>query len=182
MLPFSIVVAFSNKQRGIGYKNEIPWKISKDMKNFKVLTSTIKNPSKDKNAIIMGRKTYYSLPTHMKPLPGRLNIVISKNQDLVKNPNIIIASSLENAFEMLKSVINIDQIFVIGGESIYKEAILLPNCEKIYATVIEEPENTLYDTFFPEIPPPFLLDFETVKTTENQYNFHFLEYHKKIIE
>ena len=129
----------------------------------------------------MGRKTYDSLPANTKPLPGRINIVISMNPDCVKDSDVIFASSLQNAFDMLKSVINIDQIFVIGGESIYREAILLPNCEKIYVTKIREPEESIikYDTFFPIIPETFLLDFETVKMTENQYEFQFLEYRKK---
>jgi dihydrofolate reductase/thymidylate synthase len=180
MLSFSIVVAHSSDQRGIGFQNQIPWKISKDMKRFKEITTQTNNPFCNQNAVIMGRKTYESLPPNQQPLKERLNIVISRNPDLKYDHDVIMATSLQHALELLKGVVNIDQIFVIGGESIYREAILMPNCEKIYATVIREPEDALYDTFFPKIPKGFLLWLETIAQIENQYLFKFQEYNRKI--
>ena len=185
MLPFSIVVAFSKNMRGIGHNNQIPWNITYDTKNFKKITTTTINPN-NKNAVIMGRKTFDSLPDSVKPLPGRVNVVISRSKELQNyapgldcSQNIILASSLENAIIMIKELENIEETFVIGGASIYKEAISLPNCKKIYATIIEK-NSCNFDSFFPYIPDSFVFSNGSKLYTENQYEFRFMEYTRKV--
>jgi len=75
--PFSLVVA-ATQRGGIGLNNSIPWKLSTDMKFFKKVTSTTTDASK-LNAVIMGRKTWDSIPQKFRPLPGRLNIVLTRS-------------------------------------------------------------------------------------------------------
>ena len=159
MKNFAVVVAATASTWGIGKNGGIPWKLKEDMKFFKDLTVTTSYESK-RNAVIMGRKTYESLPKKFRPLQSRLNIIISRNTSLRQSleipDDVIIATSL---IEALNSIYNnvelsnsIDQIFVVGGESIYRESIALPNCAKIYLTSIEEPQFQDLDTFFPIIP------------------------------
>lgn len=80
--PFEIVVAAAENW-GIGHCGSIPWRIREDLAFFKKITTETKNPSK-KNCCVMGRKTYLSIPAKFRPLPGRLNIVLSKNKNLAR--------------------------------------------------------------------------------------------------
>ena len=129
------------------------------MKFFKDLTTTSSISSKN-NAVIMGRKTWESLPKKFRPLHSRLNIVITRNTSLRQSleipDEVLIASSLIDALNLINNNIDIynkvDQIFVIGGESIYRESILMPECSKIYLTSIEKQEFNDLDTFFPVVP------------------------------
>lgn len=141
-MKFSIITA-ADLNRGIGIENRLPWQLKGDLKHFQELTTKAKSGLI--NAVIMGRKTWESLP--MKPLKDRLNVVLSRSS--IELPtDVILASSLDDAFEKLKEK-NIDQIFIIGGQSIYSEAINHPDCEKIYLT--EVLAQFPCDAFFPSI-------------------------------
>ena len=159
---------------GIGAAGKLPWSLREDMAFFKKMTSSTSNhsdgsPAADDgeekklksevmNAVIMGRKTWESIPSKYRPLPGRLNVVLSKNtnvrQELAIPDEVIIAESLENALIQLAEpdmVQNIEDVFVIGGGSVYTEAIKSIFCKKIYLTSIENNFEGI-DTFFPVIP------------------------------
>ena len=125
--------AISEKTRAIGSKNGLLWKIEGDLPRFKKLTTGY--------PIIMGRKTYESIG---RPLPNRTNIVITRNPDF-KPDGVVVVSSTEKALEIARET-GADEIFVIGGGEIYKEA--LPFVDRLYLTVVkDEPEA---DTFFPD--------------------------------
>ena len=94
-----------DKNGGIGVNGKLPWHISEDLKNFKKLTLN--------STIIMGRKTWDSLP--VKPLPKRNNIVLSST----KQAGVLTYDSLDNCLNELKKQ-HLQKIFVIGGRSIYK--------------------------------------------------------------
>ena len=180
-VPFSIIVAFSKNNRGIGCQNHIPWNIPTDLQHFKKITTRTRSLYK-KNAVIMGRKTYESLPDSVRPLSERINIVLSHNNNnnniYLDTNGVIWASSLQHAFEWIGEHDDIEQVFVIGGETIYKQAINLPNCKKIYATMIEK-TSSHFDTFFPYIPDTFEFSHSSETIRENQYEFRFLEYISK---
>lgn len=135
---FDIVVAVSNN-KGIGFKGTIPWRNKEDMLFFKNLTTKTQDVNK-KNAIIMGRVTFESIGK--KPLPNRDNFVITKN----KYHNVESYSNLDECLNDLIQSKKYESIFVIGGETLYKEAVKHYLCNKIYMNVINV--NTICDTFF----------------------------------
>tara|TARA_Y100000992_G_scaffold219469_1_gene151952 strand:+ start:783 stop:1271 length:489 start_codon:yes stop_codon:yes gene_type:complete len=135
---FDIVVAVSNN-KGIGFKGTIPWRNKEDMLFFKNLTTKTQDVNK-KNAIIMGRVTFESIGK--KPLPNRDNFVITKN----KYDNVESYFNLDECLNDLIQSKKYESIFVIGGETLYKEAVKHYLCNKIYMNVINV--NTICDTFF----------------------------------
>ncbi len=159
-MKISIIVAIDEK-RGIGKDNKIPWYISKDFKRFKKIT--INHP------VVMGRKTFESIG---KPLVDRTNIVISRNLDYKKN-GIEIADSLENALAIAKKSPGNSEVFIIGGEQIFKQTIGL--ADKLYITKIKGDYNA--DTFFPPFSAFKRVVFEK-KAKEGSFEYTFLELEK----
>jgi len=136
---FSIIVAIG-ENNGIGKNGKIPWKNKDDMTNFKNITI-----GKGNNAVIMGRKTYESIPKGKRPLKNRKNIIISSKEiEGVENVN-----SLKNA---LYKASKYNKTYIIGGEKVYEEAIEKWNylCEKIIVSHI--PKKSIitkeYDKYF----------------------------------
>ncbi len=127
-----IVAAATNNT--IGKDNTLLWHLPEDLKRFKALTSG--------HAIIMGRKTFESLP---KAFPNRTNIVITRNTDYTA-ADAVVCSSLEAA---LKIAAEDPQPFIIGGGEIYKEA--LPLSDQLELTRVHKEYEG--DTFFPDIDP-----------------------------
>lgn len=124
---------------GIGSNNELLAHIPEDLKNFKKLT--------ENNVIIMGRKTYDSLPN--RPLPNRTNVIISsKNHGLGDKGTLFTSMDFVKMFLSTQTSYALADCFIIGGGSIYKE--LLPYCEKIYITKIHHSYDNV-DTYFPNI-------------------------------
>ena len=153
---YHIIVA-QCKNRGIGYENKIPWQIYEDMKLFSKKTKGNGN-----NAIVMGRKTWESLPVH--PLPKRTNIILSTtlNND---NKHFITFKSINDIKQhcILKKY---DEIWIIGGERIYES--FLNDAKTIHITEIDEEYKC--DTFFPKIPSNFkLINKETLTHNSSVY-------------
>lgn len=126
MRPFYII-ASCTKNGGIGYNNSLAVDLSKDMKYFKKITT-----EGGYNAIIMGKNTFESI--HNNPLPNRLNIVITRE---ILN-NVVTFKSLDNALNSLKNMTNIHNVYIIGGQQLYDEAIKHPYCKKVYLTRIDK--------------------------------------------
>ena len=152
-MKFSIIVA-TDTEGGIGRKDDnnysIPWKSSIDMKFFKDTTSKTNNSDK-KNAVIMGRNTYLSLPERNgnRGLPNRYNIIISSQSELFnKDESVVCTSSLNLAINKCIEEKNIENIFVIGGSQLYEEALKHPNLEYVYWNLILETKNKC-NIFFP---------------------------------
>lgn len=132
---YSIILACTFNG-GIGYNNHIPWNIKSELLLFKQITSNV-NVYKT-NVLIMGRKTWDSLP--YKPLKSRINIVITRDKKFVNYDNVISFCNLEDAFDFCEHNININKVYVIGGKSIYNECInnelFSKNIENIYLSII----------------------------------------------
>ena len=144
MKNFNIIVAVE-KNNGIGKDGVIPWKSPEDMRYFKHITSTTKDENKV-NAVIMGRHTFESL--NNKPLNNRLNVVIT-SRDYDEFEDILAFTSLEEALEMVSENEHVEDIYIIGGEQLYSEAIEMDNCEDIFLNRINTEAEC--DCFFPEI-------------------------------
>ncbi len=171
---FNIIVAM-DENRGIGYQNKLPWDLPPDMKYFKDITIKTKDPSKI-NAVIMGRKTWDSIPKQFKPLSRRLNIVLSRDTgaDMVKLDDGYLVNSFENALGLIgKFPDSIENIFVIGGGQVYEEAIKHKNCEKLYIT--EVMGSFVCDVRFPDTRR-FMLDKATEYMIHGLNRFRYTEY------
>lgn len=155
---FSVISAFTKRQRGIGFKNRLPWSIKEDMNWFKKIT-TSKYENTDGNTVIMGRKTWDSIPKKYKPLPGRQNVVLSRNVSCA--PIISYASDATIWTDNIDSALRKkSKNFIIGGAGVYEQSILHDDCEELYLTEIDETvynggERIECDTFFPKIPKHF---------------------------
>ena len=134
----SAVVAF-DKNYGIGYKNDLLVHIPDDLKNFKSLTTG--------KTVIMGRKTYESLPK--RPLPNRKNIVITTDSNKSSDDENLIYMNMSEVLEYLEQFRdNEEEVFVIGGMSVYSQ--LLPYVSKVYVTQLYH-TFVYVDTFFPRL-------------------------------
>ena len=171
MKTFSIIVAFDS-QYGIGKKGQLPWRLALDLKHFKEITATVANPAK-KNAVIMGRKTWESLPQKLCPLPGRVNLVLSKGENLSLPSGVLCSQSLDNALSRLYSS-NIENVFVIGGAQVYALSITHPLCQKLYVTHVQGEHGC--DVFFPPISPQFSPISTSQQYQEEGFSFKFSIY------
>ncbi len=129
----SIVVGIIEKTRAIGLGSELLVRVSDDLKRFKALTTG--------HAIIMGRKTYESIG---KALPNRTNIVVTRNPEY-KLGDAIVCQNIEDAIAKAREIEK-EEIFVIGGGEIYKQA--LPFTDKLYLTLFKTEKEG--DIFFPD--------------------------------
>ena len=161
-----IIVALC-KNYGIGKNNSLPWNLKKDLLYFKNKTIGTGN-----NAIIMGKNTWNSLP--LKPLPKRFNCVFTNSLNI----NESYAKSFKNSssFDTFIENKKFDDIWIIGGESIYKKFIFHPNLDEIYVTKIDEYISC--DTYFPDIPFYFSLVEKSSTYNENNLNYNFEVYKK----
>lgn len=158
-MPFDIIVGVHADNWAIGAEGKIPWKCPADMKFFKEVTTTTRDPAKT-NAIVMGRTTFESMG---KPLPNRLNVVLSKTPLRVdsQKEGVFFMQDFNEAIEQLEEMPEIETIYVIGGEMVYRQAISHPKCDKIYLNTIHKScDLSKADRFFPEI---------------NKYNFELIK-------
>lgn len=135
----SIVVAIGRDREGnhvIGKGSQLLWRIKDDLRRFKELTMG--------HPIVMGRKTFMSIVESLgKPLPGRTNIVVTRDNDFTYD-EVLVVHSLEEAIEKAQSL-DQHEIFIGGGGELYKQA--LPFADKLYLTQIDDEKEG--DIFFP---------------------------------
>ena len=160
MASFDIIVAYALPNYGVGLKNALPWNyLKQDMKRFRRLTTNTKDTAK-KNAIIMGRNTWESLPRGA--LPGRLNCVISSSYE---STDAVVFSDLDTALTNLCCT-EVENVFVIGGGLLYAEAVKHPSVRYIYATEIYHSIEA--DVFFPRIVTTTLDSTEVFEDSTNK--------------
>ena len=151
---------------GIGYKNELLVRIPSDQKFFRETTTG--------KVVVMRRKTLDSFPQG-KPLKNRTNIVITSNKELEKRDEEIYVNSVEECLELLKNY-NEDDIYIIGGASIYKQ--FLPYCSKALVTRVDREFSA--DTYFPDLDkdPEWKITKESDEQTYFDNTFEFLVYER----
>ena len=165
---FSIISAIDNNN-GIGINGSLPWYIPNDMKYFNIVTT---GDMKNTNVVIMGRLTWESIPPKYRPLKNRINVVISSSVDKIDGADYVF-QSLNLALNSLCKMNNINEVFVIGGEKLYNEAIAHELCNKLYITKIYE--NYKCDRFFPPIDPNIWTVKSCIKNINNP-NYDFIVY------
>ena len=159
------IIAAIGKNYELGKNNDLIWHLPADLKRFKKVTSG--------HHILMGRNTFESIG---KPLPNRTTVIITRNNTYFKD-GCLIASSIEEAIELAK---NDDEIFIIGGAQIYKQAIENNLVQRLDITIVHE--NFDADVFFPVIDKTIWKEVarEDFKADEkNKYDFSFVTYERK---
>ncbi len=156
----SLIVAMDEK-RGIGKNNQLPWRLSDDLKRFKALTMG--------HHIIMGRKTYESIA---RLLPGRTMVIVTRNPeyDVV---GALVTNSLPMALEIAEKS-NESEVFIVGGAEIFAET--LPLADRIYLTLVHS--NVDADVFFPEFDHDDWIGKETSfvdANDKNEYPMSFID-------
>ncbi len=161
----SLIVAMDENQ-GIGIDNRLPWRLSSDLQRFKRLTMG--------HCLIMGRKTHQSIG---KPLPGRLNIVVSRNPNY-RSEGCVVVNSLDQALQLARER-GETEVFVIGGGEIFRQA--LPLADRIYLTQVHS--RLRATAFFPKID---LTEWEEIESVDqgpgpdDQYPTTYRVLHRKI--
>lgn len=170
-MKFSLVVAV-DQEFGIGKNNTMPWRLPSDLKYFSDVTTGVQDQQKT-NAVIMGRKTWESLPEKHKPLKNRVNIVLSRDEGLLLPLDVLLANSLDEALNLTSSLPEVEKVFVIGGANIFAQAIDHPDCQTVYLTQIDQTFNC--DTFFPKesLQKNFSLKSTSEDFEENGIKFSF---------
>jgi len=172
MKEFAVVVAV-DAQWGIGKAGGLPWHLSRDMQRFKEVTLQARCDRRI-NAVIMGRKTWESLPVKYRPLPGRINLVLTSQKDIALPQGVLTANSLNAALTALSARTDIGDIFVIGGALLFAEALSHPLCKKVYLTHILSTFDC--DVFIPPAPASFSLCSESEYIEESGLRFFFADY------
>uniref|UniRef100_A0A1J3DC65 Bifunctional dihydrofolate reductase-thymidylate synthase n=1 Tax=Noccaea caerulescens TaxID=107243 RepID=A0A1J3DC65_NOCCA len=175
---YQVVVA-ATKEMGIGKDGKLPWNLPTDLKFFKDLTLTTSDSAK-KNAILMGRKTWESIPTKYKPLSGRLNVVLTRSSgfDIANTENVVTCSSIDSALDLLAAPpyhLSIEKVFVIGGGDVLRESLNKPSCEAIHLTEIDTSLDC--DTFIPAVDTSAYQPWcSSLPISENGLRFSFTTY------
>ncbi len=156
----SLIAAIASENRALGRDNELIYKIPEDLKRFKELTSG--------HIVIMGRKTFESIG---RALPNRTNIVITRDPNFSAE-NVVVTHSLGEALHLAELKVGNEEIFIIGGGMLYKEAI--QKADKLYLTIVEG--NPEADTYFPDYSDFKRVVFEESHESEGlKYKFLDLE-------
>lgn len=151
-MTFNIILC-TTKKLGIGKNNKLPWNEPDDLAYFKYITNS---PTDKKNALIMGYNTYKSIG---KPLDNRISVVVC-NRPAQLPDSVYTVNSLENALDLLRSsTMSVNDIFVIGGASLYNEAIIHSDLDKVYITFLDD----IYDC------DTFVLSLYSLKTLRRSF-------------
>lgn len=155
------IIAAIGKNNELGYKNDLIWHLPDDLKFFREKTTG--------KTIVMGYNTFLSLP---KLLPNRKHIVLSSDKLDIKD-----VTSFNNLEDLIKFIKEIDEeVFIIGGASIYKQFIGL--VDKMYLTEVES-EFKEADVYFPEFNKDEWERIELLENENNNIRFKHIEYRKK---
>lgn len=161
VLPNLVLIAALARNGVIGINNTLPWHLPEDMKHFRDTTRG--------KPVIMGRKTWESLPDAFRPLPGRHNIVVSRNPAYLAEGATVV-SSLTAA---LDAAVNADDVFVIGGAELYRQA--LPLAQRMVLTRIEQDFEG--DAHFPPFTDAdWQMTQQDAHVSNNGLPFSFIEF------
>lgn len=156
-----------DEARGIGRDGDLAWRIPADLKWFRAVTVGAGGQS-----VIMGRKTWDSIPGKFRPLPERHNLVLSRSRELELPDGVELAACLDSALTLAQS--RQAAIFVIGGGTIYAEAIQHPRCRRIYLTEVQGSFDC--DTFLPAFSADWQRSAELGSGEHQGIGYRFVQY------
>lgn len=186
--PICAVVAMCKPSKGIGFRGDLPWggKLPKELKHFSRITSNTADPSKQ-NAVIMGRRTWDSIPKARKPLPRRLNIVLSTTMTPDSLPkDVLLAKSFDEALLMTQQIGSgdsdqkpIETLMVIGGSQVYATALEHASMDRLYLTEISS--NFECDTFL-QFDEHNFVEVEDATVTPELQEENGIEYRFRVLK
>ena len=150
------LICCKTTDNAIGFDNKLLFQLKKDMQFFKKTTTDTSNPNL-KNAVLMGRNTFLSIPKKYRPLENRINLIVSNNhyesieEEAEKHSNTYVFNTIDQAIIYSFSNDAVENLYVIGGASLYNYFIENSLFDSMYLTDIITPKNIPSDTFFPTI-------------------------------
>ncbi|OGA21578.1 MAG: hypothetical protein A3I01_06375 [Betaproteobacteria bacterium RIFCSPLOWO2_02_FULL_65_24] len=166
MNPVSLIAALS-RNRVIGRDKQLPWRLSEDLRRFRELTMG--------HPVIMGRKTYESiLMTLGGPLPGRMNIVVTRSPDY-QAPGCRLAASVQSALDRAREAAPGGEVFVVGGAEIYRLA--LPFADRLYLTEIHA--DVEGDAWFPALDAEEWRETSRESRESQDFRYDFATYERR---
>jgi len=178
----NLVVAVDLKM-GIGKENKLPWRLKSELAYFARLTKTTQNFSKT-NLVLMGRKTWESIPSRIRPLKSRLNMVLSSRDpaSVTDNDSVEVVDSFPAAMERVEALKDdVETCWVIGGSSVYQAALESGRLDKVFMTRINKEFDC--DTQFPEFGQDWVeVEDKRVPQEEQEEDgvtFHYKVYSKR---
>lgn len=165
----ALIVAM-DQNRGIGKNNDLLWHLPADMKFFRTTTTN--------HIVVMGRKNFESIPEKFRPLPNRLNVVLTRNKEY-EAKDCLVFHSLEECLAHFKSEKD-RTVFIIGGGEIYRQSLEMDAIDEMYITHVETTLDA--DTFFPALEEEkwsnTIIDSHP-KDDKNPFNFTIRHYQKR---
>lgn len=161
-MPIVEAIVAADLDNGIGKDGDLPWHLPPDMKHFRELTT-----GDGRNAVIMGRKTWQSIPDKYRPLPDRRNIVLTRDDSFALPDGVLRAATFNEA---LRHAFGCKYAFVIGGASVYEAAFNIPYCHAVHVTRVKTTFDC--DTFLPALDN-FTLENEGAEQTHGELSFSF---------
>lgn len=166
LAPIHAIVA-ADDRGGIGLNGKLPWHLPGDMKHFRDITTGTGG-----NAVVMGRKTWESIPEKYRPLPGRINVVLTRDASYALPDGAARAASFLDA---LGECLSATDIFIIGGAAVYQTALDHPRCGKVHLTRVTGDFGC--DTFLPDLEAArFTVASEEAPQTDKGIAYKFVTY------
>ena len=162
----SLIVALSEPTYAIGKDNDLLWNIPDDMKHFKRIT--------EGSAVIMGRRTWDSIPEKFRPLPGRKNIVLSRHLSKAGD-GAITCCNLDLALDAAGPE---DSTFIIGGSAVYTEALQRNLVDTMYITLVNQVVDG--DAYFPRFDKSQWNELFLGQGEHKQWSYRFMHYRRKV--
>ncbi|KAL3682689.1 hypothetical protein R1sor_000711 [Riccia sorocarpa] len=177
MRSYQIVVA-ALRNLGIGKDGQLPWKLPADMRFFADVTKQTRSSSK-RNAVVMGRLTWDSLPVKFRPLKGRLNVILSRTlKEEGLGDSTLVCRSVDSALTLLANpqyASDIETVFIIGGGEILRETMSAPLCDAIHWT--EVAADVECDTFCPPVDKSIFTPwYASTPAVENNLRYSWITY------
>ncbi|KAI9229861.1 MAG: dihydrofolate reductase-like domain-containing protein [Piptocephalis tieghemiana] len=149
------LISAATLNNGIGHNGDLPWRLPLEMAYFNRVTKTVRSvhPEGALNAVIMGRRTWDSIPLKYRPFSGRINIVLSRNPAGIEVPEgVHVAQSIDAALARLDTLDQVvADLYVVGGGPVYAAALAHPRAQHVFLTRIHA--DIPCDTFFPTMDP-----------------------------
>ncbi|MCO4746427.1 MAG: dihydrofolate reductase [Proteobacteria bacterium] len=175
------VISAADLDLGIGKDGDLPWKLRSEMRHFSRTTKRTEDATK-RNAVFMGRVNWEATPEKYRPLPGRLNVVLTRREDYPLPDGVLRANSIEDALRQLAEPPydrEIERVFCIGGGNVYAQAMAMPQCTRLVLTRIDERYGC--DTFFPAHAEDFELTEVLGRGSDGDVDYEIQDWRRRAV-